>query len=181
VSESDRAVDEITLPVKRSEGETLADRMTDNAYENILPARYLRKDSDGELIETQEDLFERVGKNIALAEAVYEADNQDVEITVTPDQLKPDHPRRDELAAEVFGSEAQSASDHSSGQSPREDAGTTVDDDAETTLTEHNVNKFAYDTIVPELPTSVREHVEDVTETFVEGMSSPRSCRTPPR
>ncbi|WP_394294997.1 adenosylcobalamin-dependent ribonucleoside-diphosphate reductase [Halovivax ruber] len=128
--------------------------MTDNAYENILPARYLRKDADGELIETQEDLFDRVGKNIALAEAVYEANNQDVEITVTPDQLKPDHPRRDELAAEVFG------------------AGTTVEDDVETTLTEHNVNKFAYDTIVPELPASVREHVEDVTETFVEGMSS---------
>ncbi|AGB16704.1 ribonucleoside-diphosphate reductase, adenosylcobalamin-dependent [Halovivax ruber XH-70] len=154
MSESDRAVDEITLPVKRNEGETLADRMTDNAYENILPARYLRKDADGELIETQEDLFDRVGKNIALAEAVYEANNQDVEITVTPDQLKPDHPRRDELAAEVFG------------------AGTTVEDDVETTLTEHNVNKFAYDTIVPELPASVREHVEDVTETFVEGMSS---------
>ncbi|WP_394295150.1 adenosylcobalamin-dependent ribonucleoside-diphosphate reductase [Halovivax asiaticus] len=128
--------------------------MTDNAYENILPARYLRKDADGELIETQEDLFDRVGKNIALAEAVYEANNQDVEITVSPDQLKPDHPRRDELAAEVFG------------------AGTTVEDDVETTLTEHNVNKFAYDTIVPELPASVREHVEDVTETFVEGMSS---------
>nr|WP_049907335.1 adenosylcobalamin-dependent ribonucleoside-diphosphate reductase [Halovivax asiaticus] len=154
MSESDRAVDEITLPVKRNEGETLADRMTDNAYENILPARYLRKDADGELIETQEDLFDRVGKNIALAEAVYEANNQDVEITVSPDQLKPDHPRRDELAAEVFG------------------AGTTVEDDVETTLTEHNVNKFAYDTIVPELPASVREHVEDVTETFVEGMSS---------
>ncbi|ELZ08438.1 ribonucleoside-diphosphate reductase [Halovivax asiaticus JCM 14624] len=147
-------MDEITLPVKRNEGETLADRMTDNAYENILPARYLRKDADGELIETQEDLFDRVGKNIALAEAVYEANNQDVEITVSPDQLKPDHPRRDELAAEVFG------------------AGTTVEDDVETTLTEHNVNKFAYDTIVPELPASVREHVEDVTETFVEGMSS---------
>ncbi|MFC3958175.1 adenosylcobalamin-dependent ribonucleoside-diphosphate reductase [Halovivax cerinus] len=154
MSGSERAVDEITLPVKRTDGETLAERMTANAYENILPARYLRKDADGELIESQEDLFERVGKNIALAEAVYEADNQDVEITVTPDQLKPGHPRRDELAAEVFG------------------AGTTTDDDVETSLTEHNVNKFAYDTIVPELPASVREHVEDVTETFVDGMSN---------
>ncbi|WP_254863649.1 adenosylcobalamin-dependent ribonucleoside-diphosphate reductase [Halovivax gelatinilyticus] len=154
MSESERAVDEITLPVKRTEGETLEERMTANAYHNILPARYLRKDANGELTETQEDLFERVGKNIALAEAVYEAENQDVEITVTPEQLKPNHPRRDELAAEVFG------------------PGTTVTDEAETTLTEHNVNKFAYDTIVPDLPSSVREHVEDVTETFIEGMSS---------
>jgi ribonucleoside-diphosphate reductase alpha chain len=128
--------------------------LTDNAYENILPARYLRKDANGDLIETQEDLFDRVGTNIALAEAVYEAEKRDLEITVTPDQLKPDHPRRDELATEVFGE------------------GVTADDDVETTLTERNVNKFAYDTIVPELPDEVRTHVEDVAETFTDGMES---------
>ncbi|MFC7238929.1 adenosylcobalamin-dependent ribonucleoside-diphosphate reductase [Saliphagus sp. GCM10025317] len=154
MSESELTADDLTLPIKRTEGETLEERMTANAYQNILPARYLRKNADGELTETQEELFERVGKNIALAEALYEANNQDLEITVTPDQLKPGHPRRDELAAEVFGE------------------GTTVDDDSETTLTERNVNKFAYDTIVPELPEPVREHVEDVAETFIEGMES---------
>ncbi|MFC4553075.1 MULTISPECIES: adenosylcobalamin-dependent ribonucleoside-diphosphate reductase [Halorussus] len=145
--------DDLTLPIKRTEGETLEERLTGNAYHNILPARYLRKNADGNLIEEQEDLFPRVAKNIALAEAVYEADQRDAEITVTPDQLKPDHPRRDELAAEVFGK------------------GTTTDDDAEATLSVYNVNKFSYETVVPELPEDIRSHVEDVREEFEEMMS----------
>ena len=100
---TDLDADDVTLPVKRTDGATVEDRLTENAYQNILPARYLRKDQDGELIEAPEDLFERVAKNIALAEAVFEAEARDVAVTVTPDQVKPDHPRRDELAAEVFG------------------------------------------------------------------------------
>ncbi|ELY53771.1 ribonucleoside-diphosphate reductase [Natronococcus amylolyticus DSM 10524] len=154
MSESDLSAEELTLPIKRTEGDTLEERLTANAYDNILPARYLRKDADGELVERQEDLFDRVGKNIALAEAVFEAEKRDLEITVTPDQLKPDHPRRDELAAEVFG------------------AGTTADDDSEAALSIYNVNKFAYDTVVPELPEEVRAHVEDVAEEFQEMMAN---------
>jgi ribonucleoside-diphosphate reductase alpha chain len=148
VSRSDLSAAELTLPIKRTEGDTLQERLTDNAYHNILPARYLQKDSEGNVVEDQAELFERVAENIALAEAVYEADKRDETVTVTPDQLKPDHPRRDELAAEVFG------------------AGTEVGDDVETELTEANVNKFAYDTVVPELPGGVREHVVDVREEF---------------
>ncbi|MFA9504193.1 adenosylcobalamin-dependent ribonucleoside-diphosphate reductase [Natrinema sp. H-ect1] len=148
MSDAELSAEELTLPIKRTEGETLEERLTDNAYHDILPARYLRKNADGNLIEAQEDLFDRVGKNIALAEAVYEADNRDTEITVTPDQLKPDHPRRDELAADVFG------------------AGTTAEDDAEATLSIYNVNKFAYDTVVPELPDEIRDHVEDIADEF---------------
>src|SRR6056297_3147640 len=154
MSDADLSAAELTLPIKRTEGDTLEDRLTDNAYHNILPARYLRKNADGDLIEEQEDLFPRVAENIALAEAVYEAEKQDLEITVTPDQLKPDHPRRDELAAEVFG------------------AGTTTDDDTETTLSIYNVNKFAYDTVVPELPDEIREHVVDVADEFQEMMAN---------
>ncbi|MUW15415.1 ribonucleoside-diphosphate reductase [Halorubrum sp. CBA1125] len=146
------AADELELPIKRTTGETMEERLTANAYHNILPARYLRKNADGEPVEDQEELFERVAKNVALAEAVFEAENRDVEVTVTPAQLKPDHPRRDELAEEVFG------------------AGVAAADEAETTLTAHNVNKFAYDTVVPELPEGVREHVEETAETFREGM-----------
>jgi len=148
MSDAELSADELTLPIKRTDGDTLEERLTGNAYQNILPARYLRKDADGELIESQEDLFDRVGKNIALAEAVFESRKRDTEIAVTPDQLKPDHPRRDELAAEVFGK------------------GTTAEDDVEATLSIYNVNKFAYDTIVPELPDEIREHVEDVSEEF---------------
>jgi ribonucleoside-diphosphate reductase alpha chain len=148
MSGADLSAEELELPIKRTTGETLAERMTANAYNNILPARYLRKDQDGELTETQEDLFARVAKNIALAEAVFEARQRDVEVTVTPAQLKPAHPRRDELAAEVFG------------------AGTTAADDVGRALDEFNVNKFAYDTVVPELPDEVREHVETVRWEF---------------
>ncbi|GAA0468057.1 adenosylcobalamin-dependent ribonucleoside-diphosphate reductase [Halococcus dombrowskii] len=152
MSRADRSADEVVLPVKRTDGDTLDERLTANAYENILPARYLRKDSDGELVETQEDLFVRVAKNVALAEAVFEAERNDVEISVTPDQLKPDHPRRDDLASEVFGK------------------GTTADDEVETALSAYNVNKFAYETVVPELPGEIREHVEATAQSFQESM-----------
>ncbi|AWB26904.1 adenosylcobalamin-dependent ribonucleoside-diphosphate reductase [Halococcoides cellulosivorans] len=152
MSEQSHSAAEVTLPIKRTEGDTLAERLTDNAYHNILPARYLRKDAEGDLVEQQEDLFDRVAKNIALAEAVFEAEKRDETVTVTPDQIKPDHPRRDELAAEVFG------------------AGVGVEDDAETALSVYNVNKFAYETIVPELPTEIREHVESIAEEFQELM-----------
>ncbi|GAB3312686.1 adenosylcobalamin-dependent ribonucleoside-diphosphate reductase [Haloplanus salinarum] len=148
MSTHDIDTDDVELPIKRTDGETLAERLTDNAYHNILPARYLRKDADGDLIEEPEDLFPRVAKNIALAEAVFEARKQGTEITVTPDQLKPDHPRRDELAEDVFG------------------AGVTTDADAETTLSKYNVNKFAYETVVPELPDDVRDTVEETREEF---------------
>ncbi|MBX0304985.1 adenosylcobalamin-dependent ribonucleoside-diphosphate reductase [Haloarcula salinisoli] len=154
MSDAELTADDLTLPIKRTEGDTLEDRLTGNAYHNILPARYLRKDSNGDLVEDPEDLFERVAKNIALAEAVFEADKQDLDITVTPDQLKPDHPRRDELAAEVFGK------------------GTTATDDVETTLSVYNVNKFAYDTVVPELPDAVRDHVEETADSFQDQMES---------
>ncbi|MDH5019598.1 adenosylcobalamin-dependent ribonucleoside-diphosphate reductase [Halobacterium rubrum] len=147
MSSEDLSADELTLPVKRVTGESLEDRLTANAYHNILPARYLRKDTDGELVEEQEDLFPRVAKNIALAEVVYESDDP---VEVTPSQLKPDHPRRDELAEEVFGGDIDPDSDEE-----------TVD------LTEENVNKFAYDTVVPELDDpEVREHVEGVAAEF---------------
>ncbi|MEF8864079.1 MAG: adenosylcobalamin-dependent ribonucleoside-diphosphate reductase, partial [Haloarculaceae archaeon] len=145
---------EVALPIKRTDGETLEDRLTSNAYSNILPARYLKKDAEGNLAETQEELFERVAENIALAEAVFEAEKRGVEVTVTPEQVKPDHPRRDELAAEVFGE------------------GTTVNDDTETALTAENVNKFAYDTVVPELPDGIGEHVESVAAEYRELMES---------
>ncbi|RJX44174.1 adenosylcobalamin-dependent ribonucleoside-diphosphate reductase [Halonotius aquaticus] len=153
MSRAELSADELELPIKRTTGDTLEDRLTSNAYNNILPARYLRKDADGNVDESQEELFERVAQNVALAEAVFEADKQDTEITVTPDQIKPDHPRRDELAAEVFGK------------------GTTAADDAETTLSVYNVNKFSYETIVPELPDDIQSHVESVADEFEELMT----------
>lgn len=60
------------LPVKRKDEETLKERMTDNAYNRILPARYLNKDKDGNVTETPEELFERVAENVAQADKEYD-------------------------------------------------------------------------------------------------------------
>jgi len=163
------SAEEVRLPAKRTDGETAAERLTGNAYHNILPARYLKKDSQGRPVEQQEDLFERVAKNIALAEVVYEADKRDTEVTVTPEQVKPDHPRRGELAAEAFGV-----------QSPLYDSADGVPEDLdeardhlateEATLTEYNVSKFAYDTVVPEASDEVATAAEEWYETYREAM-----------
>ncbi|WP_435348885.1 adenosylcobalamin-dependent ribonucleoside-diphosphate reductase [Haloarchaeobius sp. HRN-SO-5] len=59
---------DFVLPVKRVRGDTLAERLSSNAYERILPARYLRKDADGEVVETPEGMFERVATAVAAAE-----------------------------------------------------------------------------------------------------------------
>ncbi|MDY6780206.1 MAG: ribonucleotide reductase N-terminal alpha domain-containing protein, partial [Halobacteria archaeon] len=142
----------VELPIKRVTGETLEDRLTENAYNRILPARYLRQNEDGDIVEDQEELFERVAKNVALAEAVYAADNHDETVHVRPDQVKPEHSDRQELVDEVFGEDVS------------------IGDDVEVELTERNVSKFAYDTVVPELPDEVREKVEETRAEFQEAM-----------
>ena len=59
--------------------ETLSveERFTDNAINNILPARYLVKDETGDINETPEELFDRVADNVATAE--YEFDEEQFE------------------------------------------------------------------------------------------------------
>ncbi len=139
---------DIELPVKRTTGDTIEERLTENAYERILPARYLQKDEDGEVVEEQEDLFERVAKNVALAEAVYAAERADTVVRVKPEDVKPEHGDRESLVREVFGKNVS------------------IDDDTSVVLTEDNVNKFSYDTVVPRLEGEVREAVEDTREEF---------------
>lgn len=59
----------VTLPTRTvDESKTVEERLTDNAIENILPARYLDKDMDGNVTESPEELFERVAANVAEAE-----------------------------------------------------------------------------------------------------------------
>ena len=59
------------LPKKSIEGDTLEEKMTENAYNKILPARYLEKDKNREPTETPEEMFKRVADNIAQAEKEY--------------------------------------------------------------------------------------------------------------
>lgn len=58
----------VQLPVKRTTGATLKERLTPNAYGHILPARYLQKDEQGRVIESPEEMFRRVAENVAQPE-----------------------------------------------------------------------------------------------------------------
>lgn len=137
---------EISLPVVRNDEETLEERLTDNAYNKILPGRYLKKTEEGEYIEEPEDLFPRVGRNIALAELVH----VDTPIYVKQDHIKPDHPRRDKLLSEVFGDEAGEAK--------------------QVLLTEDNVKHISYDAIFPDLSERMQRRVQNYADEFTEAM-----------
>lgn len=95
----------MNLPTKTVTGQTLEDRLTQSAYNQILPARYLKKDEDGNVTESPEELFERVAKNIAVAEAIYTDDT----VTITEEDIKPEHPRKEELTEEVFSENVDDA------------------------------------------------------------------------
>ena len=66
---------DFSLPVKRVEGSTAKENLTENAYERILPARYLLKDEEGNTTEQPEDLFERVARNVAQPAKNYEEED----------------------------------------------------------------------------------------------------------
>ncbi|MFB6216201.1 MAG: ribonucleotide reductase N-terminal alpha domain-containing protein, partial [Candidatus Aenigmatarchaeota archaeon] len=63
---------EFELPVKKVEGETLEEKLPENAYNRILPARYLLKDQEGNVVEEPEEMFERVAENVAKPDQKYE-------------------------------------------------------------------------------------------------------------
>lgn len=153
---TDFDITSIELPVKRVEGDSVEEVLTDNAYHNILPARYLRKDEEGDVIETPEGLFDRVSKNVALADAVYKSEDHGYQIEATPADIKPEAStnRRRELCNQVFGH----------GVGLQSDTSVVVDED--------NVHAFAYDSIVPKVPEEVQSHVEQTREEFYDDMTS---------
>jgi len=60
----------------------LEEKLSENAYHKILPARYLRKDENGEVIETPEEIFDRIASNIALADIIhYKRDGKPMTLT----------------------------------------------------------------------------------------------------
>jgi len=50
--------------------------------------------------------------------------------------------------------------------------GTTAEDDVKTPLTEYNISKFAYETLVPESLEDVRERVKSIAHMFQELMEN---------
>lgn len=144
---------EIEVPVKQvDESLSLSEKMTENAYERILPERYLVRDEEGNLQESQDELFERVAKNVALAEVVY----SDESVMVQPQHIKDNHSRRDDLAEKVFG------------------MGTELDDDAEVEINEKNAKYFSYDNVINLLSKETREEVEKVKNDFLHLMENLR-------
>jgi len=138
----------ISLPKKRTDGETLQDNLTENAYFGVLPSRYLKKDENGEPIEAQEELFRRVGKNNAVAEAVY----HDTETYIDARHIKPDHPRRDELRADVLDMAGQ--------------------DEFPVKLTEDNAKHVAYDALIDDVSDDTRETMEAWADRYTAAMEN---------
>jgi|GEM_PF-755552 len=141
----------VRLPKKQTTGATLEDRLTENAYQRIIPQRYLKKDENGVPTEEPEDLFERVAKNIAIAEAIH----TDETVWIEPRHIKPDHPRREDLIREVFDDYGIADAE---GMEPT------------TELDEENAKWVSYDTIIDDLDTTTRSVVEDTKERFQDRM-----------
>lgn len=146
---SDQTTD-FELPVLRYDGDTLKDRMTGNAYNNILPARYCTRNDNGEVVETQEEVFERVARNVAVAEAVH----LDETVWIERKHIKPDHPRREELFDKVLSAT-------SDGQ-----------DEFPVPLTEERAKHVAYRPLVRSLDGSSADHLEQTAQRFENKMKS---------
>ena len=78
------------LPILRNDG-SVEDNLTSNAINNILPSRYT---SEGE---EATKVFERVAKNVALAELLHVDGN----VNIIPADIK-DHPHRQQLIEDIF-------------------------------------------------------------------------------
>lgn len=71
---------EYNLPRKTvDESESVDERLTDNVTNNILPARYLLKDDNGEIIESPKEMFRRVANGVAEAELEFDMDYESYE------------------------------------------------------------------------------------------------------
>jgi len=80
--------DDIVFPVPRQDSDTLEGLITNNAYDRILPERYLNKGPNGKLTNIKKDSFNRVAKNIAVTDAVY----HNTGMFIPPEDVKPNHP-----------------------------------------------------------------------------------------
>lgn len=134
---------DVRLPVLRNDEDTVRERMTDNAWNNVLPARYL---SDGE---SQGDVWERIGKNVALGDLPH----FDADLQFQSKHVKPDHPRRDELLEEAFGYDPAQ-----------------VPVTATESITEDTAVYLSYDAIIRDLPSGVQDRLEETKQKFTDVM-----------
>ena len=135
------------LPVVRNDGDSVREQLNDNAYEDILPARYLKKDEEGTLVEDQEDLFERVAKNIAVGDVPYFEKSYSFKISELRDEVVRRH---------------------------REQKGELPDkeDDEHILLTEKTVKFVSYDSLIERLCTEDVEKLREKKEEFQDLMEN---------
>ena len=98
---------DLKTPILRNDEQTLEERMNYNGYHNVLPARYMSKDESGNIIESQEDVFARVAKNVSVAEALHVHDRPDY----IPLDLLHDHFSFEDYSEYVEGDEIQFSED----------------------------------------------------------------------
>lgn len=145
--------DSVKLPIKRTEANKLENILTSNAYNNILPARYLRKNEDNDVIETPEELLERLAKNISLGDVVYKIEEYNVELKANPTDIRinASKSKRQQLCEKYF------------------EYGTELDDEKTTIpVTEENINAFSYDSIMPKLPEAIQDDIKETKNQFHE-------------
>lgn len=76
-SEADVSIEDVAIPTKEViADETLDDRLTDNVQQSIGPARYFKRDEDGNPVESWGGVFNRVATNIAEAEYEFGGDER---------------------------------------------------------------------------------------------------------
>lgn len=145
----------ITVPVKRNTGETLRERMNANAYNNLLPARYMGKNPDGSA-ETQEDVFPRVARNIAVGDLYFKLEEEGVDLEITPEYIKESHSKPYKLAEEVFGE------------------GTSLDDTVSKVIEEDDLPHLSYNKLIEheDIPEDIYEYAENMRENYDDLMSN---------
>lgn len=154
IMSSSKNIQDINIPVKRNTGETLKERMNENAYNNLLPARYMGKRPD-DSPEDQEDVFPRVARNISVAELYFKLQENGVDIEITPEHIKDAHSKPYKLAEEVFGE------------------GTELDDDVSKVIEEDDLPHLSYEKLIEHegIPEDVYDFAEGMREDYEELMS----------
>jgi len=148
----------VSIPAARNDG-TIRENLTDNAYENVFPARYLKRNEEGEIVETVEEAFERVSHNVALADLAHQTeDSIEGRVHVSADCVRPDDP--EEKRRKIFGI---IFAEYGGGHGPR---------DSEIPVNEDTAKYLDYESVRRELTGEVKSELEDTADKFFDHISS---------
>jgi len=138
-------------PARPTPTGSVSDALTTVARDYVLPTHYFQRDDEGNPIETPVEMFRRVARNVAMAEAVAE---EDLTLSVTPEALSFDAVGSNRLARKLFGSDTLHGGRR------------------EVVVDETTVAVFPYETLYPRLPLNVARRVEEAEAEFFDAMTS---------